>query len=221
MFDYFYHGSIRKLVIAFGSIFDEIYISRKNDDGTFSKFKVPISYGPKEKFVRKIQELDSNNSESRNTVETILPRIGFEITGMNYDTSRKMNTLNKSYVTRNEKDGTLSYSYSEVPYNVDFTLYIMTRNIDDGYQIVEQILPYFTPDFTVTMNFTDVDKKVDIPIVLSSISSNEDYEGDLQTRRTVTHTLNFQAKSYIFGPIKNTGLIREIKLTFKELTGES
>lgn len=219
MFDYFYHGSIRKLVVAFGSIFNEIYISRKNEDGTSSKFKVPISYGPKEKFIRKIQELDS--SESRNTVETILPRIGFEITSMNYDTGRKMNSLNKSYITRNEQDGTLSYSYSEVPYNVDFTLYIMTRNIDDGYQIVEQILPYFTPDFTVTMNFTDVDRKVDIPIVLSSITSNEDYEGDLQTRRTVTHTLSFQAKSYIFGPIKNTGLIREIKLTFKELTGES
>lgn len=218
MFDYFYHGSIRKLVIAFGSIFDEIYISRNNQDGTNSRLKVPISYGPKEKFIRKIQELD--NSESRNTVETILPRIGFEITSMNYDTGRKMNTLNKSYVTRNEEDGTLSYSYSEVPYNIEFSLYIITRNIDDGYQIVEQILPYFTPDFTVTMNFTNVDKKVDIPIVLSSISSNEDYEGDLQTRRTITHTLSFQAKSYIFGPIKNTGLIREVKLTFKELTGE-
>jgi hypothetical protein len=219
MFKHFYHASIRKLVVGFGSLFNEIYISRTEADGTeLKKIKVPISYGPKEKFYRKIVELDENGS--RNSVEMILPRIGFEITSMSYDTSRKMNSLNKSYVVRNEKDQSLSYSYSEVPYTFEFTVHVMSRSIDDGYQIVEQILPYFTPDFTITMNFTEIDKKVDIPIVLTSVRTDEEYEGDMQTRRLITHTLNFNAKSYIFGPINKSGLIREINLTFQELTGE-
>jgi hypothetical protein len=219
MFKHFYHASIRKLVVGFGSLFNEIYISRTEADGTeLKKIKVPISYGPKEKFYRKIVELDENGS--RTSVENILPRIGFEITSMSYDTSRKMNSLNKSYVVRNEKDQSLSYSYSEVPYTFEFTVHVMSRSIDDGYQIIEQILPYFTPDFTITMNFTEIDKKVDIPIVLSSVRTDEEYEGDMQTRRLITHTLNFNAKSYIFGPINKSGLIREINLTFQELTGE-
>lgn len=219
MFDHFYHASIRKLVVAFGSLFDEIYISRTQEDGTeIKKIKVPISYGPKEKFYRKIVELDENGS--RNSVEMILPRIGFEINSMSYDTTRKMNSLNKQYIIRDEKDKTLSHTYSEVPYTFDFTVHVMSRSIDDGYQIIEQILPNFTPDFTITMNFNEVERKIDIPIVLSSITTNEDYEGDLQTRRMITHTLNFNAKSYIFGPIRSTGLIREINLTFQELTGD-
>jgi hypothetical protein len=219
MFDYFYHASIRKLVVAFGSLFNEIYISRTEEDGTeIKKIKVPISYGPKEKFYRKIVELDENGS--RNSVENILPRIGFEISSMNYDTNRKMNSLNKQFIMRDEKDKTLSYSYSEVPYTFQFTVHVMSRSIDDGYQIIEQILPNFTPDFTITMNFTEVDRKVDVPIVISSISTTEDYEGDLQTRRMITHTMTFNAKSFIFGRIREAGLIREINLTFQELTGE-
>jgi hypothetical protein len=96
----------------------------------------------------------------------------------------------------------------------------MTRNIDDGYQLLEQILPQFTPDFTVTLNFTEIDRKVDVPIVLSAVSSVEDYEGDLMERRMITHTLIFQAKSYIFGRVRTDGLIREINLSFQQLTGE-
>lgn len=220
MFTHFYHGSIRKLVVGFGSIFDEIYISRKNaDDTEEKKIKVPISYGPKEKFIRKIRELDES-TDGRKSVESILPRMSFEISSMAYDTTRKLNSLNKTYSVRNEKDNAVSHNYSEVPYTVEFTLNIMNRSIDDGYQILEQILPYFTPDFTITMNFTELDKKIDIPIVLTSVNSIEDYEGDLQTRRMITHSLIFQAKSYIFGPIKTSGLIREISLTFQELTGD-
>lgn len=217
MFRYFYHGSMRKLVVAFGSLFDDIYISRKNQDGSEqTKIKVPISYGPKEKFFRKIEELSQT---SREAVENILPRIGFEITSMSYDPYRKVNTLNRSFSTRIETGLTAAYSYSEVPYNIDFSLNVMTRNIDDGYQILEQILPYFTPDFTVTMNFTEIDRKVDVPIVLTSVSTTEDYEGDLETRRVVTHTLSFQAKSYIFGPILSNRLVREITLNFFDLDG--
>jgi hypothetical protein len=220
MFTHYYHGSIRKLVIAFGSIFNEIYISRKNADGTEEKkIKVPISYGPKEKFVRKIRELDEGGA-GRSSVEVILPRMSFEITSMVYDTTRKMNSLNKMYSVRDEKQGTLSYSYSEVPYTFEFGLNIMNRSIDDGYQIIEQILPFFTPDFTVSMNFTELDKKIDVPIVLTSVNTTEDYEGELNERRLITHSLIFQAKSYIFGPIKTSGLIRQVDLTFRELTDE-
>lgn len=220
MFKYHYHGCIRKLVVAFGSLFDEIYISRKNADGSeLKRIKVPISYGPKEKFFRKINELDRNGS--RDSVENILPRIGFDISSMSYDTGRKLNSLNKTYLPRDEADLTASYSYNEVPYNVEFSLYIMTRNIDDGYQIVEQILPYFTPDFTIAMNFTDLNKTIDVPIVLTSINSTEDYEGDLQERRLVTHTLTFTAKSYIYGPVLSSSVIRNATITFHELTGEA
>jgi hypothetical protein len=218
MFDYFYHGSIRKLVVAFGSLFDEIYVSRTDAAGVEQKkIKVPISYGPKEKFYRKIVELDG----SMHSIENFLPRIGFEITSMSYDTTRKLNSINKSYLVRNELDSSLISAYSETPYTIEFSLSIINRSIDDGYQILEQILPYFTPDFTITMNFTEINKSIDVPIILTSISSIEDYEGDLETtRRTITHTLSFQAKSYIFGPIRKSGLIREIHLTFQELIGE-
>lgn len=220
MFTHFYHGSIRKLVVAFGSLFNEVYISRKDSNGTeLKKIKVPISYGPKEKFVRKIKELDEADP-ARSTFENILPRMSFEISSMFYDTNRKLNSLNKTYSRRDETDGTISYAYSEVPYTFEFTLSVLNRNIDDGYQIIEQILPYFTPDFTVSMNFTDLDRKIDVPIVLSSINTTEDYEGDMNERRLITHSLTFQAKSYIFGPVKTSGLIREIELTFRELTGE-
>lgn len=221
MFTTFYHGSIRKLVVAFGSLFNNIYITRFEADGTEQKrIKVPLSYGPKEKFYRKIRELDEADP-ARIAVENILPRMSFEITSMIYDTNRKLNSLNKMYSKRDEADATISYNYSEVPYTIDFSLNIMNRSIDDGYQILEQILPYFTPDFTISMNFTDLDKKIDVPIVLNSVNTIEDYEGILNDRRrTITHTLAFQAKSYIFGPIRSSGLIREINLTFQELTGD-
>ena len=220
MFTHHYHASIRKLVVAFGSLFNEIYISRKDENGVEQKkIKVPISYGPKEKFVRKIRELDEADP-ARSSVENILPRMSFEITSMNYDTNRKLNSLNKTYSVKNENSGTISYTYSEVPYTFEFSLNVVNRSIDDGYQIIEQILPYFTPDFTISMNFTELDKKIDVPIVLTSVNTVEDYEGDLQDRRLITHTLIFQAKSYIYGPIKTLGMIRDIELTFRELTDE-
>ena len=136
---------------------------------------------------------------------------------MMYDPSRKLNRVTQRAEVVN---GIYKTIYSEVPYNINFSLFAFTRNMDDMLQIIEQILPYFTPDFTITMNFTELDKKIDIPIVLTSVNSIEDYEGDLQTRRMITHSLIFQAKSYIFGPIKTSGLIREISLTFQELTGD-
>lgn len=218
MFTHFYHGCIRKLVVAFGSIFDEIYVSRTDASGNeIKKIKVPISYGPKEKFYRRIVELD--NLDSKDAVENILPRIGFEITSMNYDIGRKTNSLNKKYNTKTESGITYAYSYSGVPYNIEFSLNVMVRSIDDGYQIVEQIVPYFTPDFTVSLNFNSLEQSIDVPIVLNNVTSTEDYEGDLETRRLITHSLSFTAKSYIYGPIKPSGLIKESRLNFYNLLG--
>lgn len=218
MFDYFYNGSIRKLVVAFGSLFDEIYVEHEYPDATKKRIKVPISYGPKEKFYRRIVELDE--AGDRDAMENILPRIGFEVTGMRYDGTRKLNTLNRTTSRKEEDDQIVSSAYHQVPYNFEFTLNIMTRNIEDGHQIVEQILPNFTPDFTITMNFTEIDRRVDVPIILDTVEASEEYEGDMMTRRMVTHRLTFTAKSFIFGKIRSSGLIREVRLTFQELMGE-
>lgn len=218
MFDYFYNGSIRRLVVAFGSMFDEIFIEHTYPDTSTNRFKVPISYGPKEKFYRRVVELDE--SGDRTAVENILPRIGFEITGMQYDAGRKLNSLNKTTTEKVQGTTMVSYNFHQVPYNIEFTLNVMTRNIEDGHQIVEQILPYFTPDFTFTMNFTDVDKTLDVPIILNSVNAEEEYEGDMMTRRLCTHTLKFTAKSYVFGRIRSSGLIREVRLTFQELMSD-
>jgi hypothetical protein len=218
MFDYFYNGSLRKLVVAFGSIFDEIYVEHEYPDSTKKRIKVPISYGPKEKFYRRIVELDE--AGDRNAVESILPRIGFEVSGMDYDGGRKLNSLNKTVTEKTEGTTMVSYNYHQVPYNIEFTLNVMSRNIEDGHQIVEQILPYFTPDFVVTMNFTDVDKTIDVPIILNSVTANDEYEGDMMSRRLLTHTLKFTAKSFVFGRIRSSGLIREVRLTFQELMSD-
>ncbi len=147
MFTTFYHGTIRKMVTAFGTLFNNIYIQR-TDSGVTKKIKVPLIYSPKEKFVHRL-----NLDVDKTMVQTILPRMGFSITGMNYDAERKKNSLNKRWKQEigTNDEITFQYRYEDVPYNIDFELYIYTRNIDDGLQIVEQILPFFTPDFTITI----------------------------------------------------------------------
>jgi len=205
MFTQFYNEAIRKLVIGFGSLFNDIQIVRKNPDGTTKEtIRVPLSYGPKEKFLRRIQESSSISNTSK--VQITLPRIGFDITGFAYDPSRKTNKLR-----RRKKDGddgqSYSYNYNEVPYIISFGLYAFTRNQDDNLQIIEQILPYFTPEFVVSFNMNSVNQKVDVPIVLNSISTVEDYEGDFDARRNLTSTFEFSAKAYIYGPIKTGKII--------------
>ena len=154
MFTHFYHSSVRKLVIAFGSLFNDIHISRKNPDGSEKeRIRIPLSYGPKEKFLRRLNERSSLDGSAN--VEVTLPMMGFEITSITYDPSRKRNTLSKKTQRSQTSPEQIKYSYAEVPYNFDFTLSILVRNMDDGLQIVEQILPYFTPEFNVSMNFND------------------------------------------------------------------
>jgi hypothetical protein len=184
----YYNQAIRKTVVAFGSIFNQIYFDRKDDSGNVVETsRVPLVYSPKEKF---IQRLRSESSITDNTHTRIpLPRMGFEITGFLYDSQRKLNRLNQKVANIN---GSSQSSFIEVP---------------DNLQIIEQILPYFAPDFTVTLNMNPLNQKVDVPIVLNSMNIVEDYEGDLDVRRSVNSVFDFTVKTYLYGPIKQSGTV--------------
>ena len=205
MFTQFYNEAIRRLVIGFGSLFNDIRVVRRNSDGTTKEtIRVPISYGPKEKFIRRIQSLSSISDTTKTQVT--LPLIGFDITGFAYDPARKANKLRVTSSTSTDGLNT-TYNYSEVPYNINFGLYVFARNQDDNLQIVEQILPYFTPEFIVSFKVNTVNSNVDVPILLNSVATVEEFEGDFDTRRNITSTFDFTAKSYVYGPEKTSGII--------------
>ena len=207
MFTKFYNGSIRRMVVAFGSLFNQLYIDRAESGGT-KTLLVPIAYAPKEKYKVRL----AADPQFQNPNQITLPRMAFEITGYVYDSARKRNSSSR-YVVRptSSNPSGVDYTFAEVPYNIDFGLYIYVRNMEDGLRIVEQILPYFTPEFVITVNFDDINRKVDVPIYLNSVSSEEDYEGDFETRRSIVFTLNFTMKTYLFGAKKNYKEIRFVQ----------
>jgi hypothetical protein len=207
------HDTIRKYVILFGTLFDSIYINRKNNAGeTVQTLKIPLNYGPKEKFLAR---LNSDSTLSQSTAVT-LPRMAFDMTTMNYAAERKQNTINrltKAYASDNSK---VSYQYAPVPYDFTFSLYIMVKNADDGTQIIEQILPYFTPEWTATVNLVPgIDGKFDIPIILNDVSMEDTYEGNFETRRAIIYTLTFTMKGWLFGPTKTSDIIKEINVDIR------
>jgi len=205
MFTQFYNESIRKLVIGFGSLFNDITVKRENVDGTTKEIiRVPLSYGPKEKFIRRIQEGSSISSGVH--TEITLPRLGFDITGIMYDPQRKGNKLRKTSVKSSDGIST-SYNYSEVPYNISLGLYAFSRNQNDNLQIIEQILPYFSPEFIVSMKINDINAKIDVPVVLNGVSTVEEYEGEFDSRRNLTSTFEFTAKTFIYGPARTSRII--------------
>ncbi len=214
MFTHFYNSSVRKTVVAFGSLFNDIVIARSDSSGAeVERIRVPLSYGPKEKFLTRLNNYNSLSDSAK--AEITLPRIGFEITDVSYDPSRKRNTLSKSrQSTQTGAGSTLDYAFAEVPYNFNFAVSAFTRNMDDGLQIMEQILPYFTPEFTVSINFTTLYDKLDVPIILNNVSIVEDYEGDFDSRRNIQINFDFTAKSFCFGPTKNSSVIRQTKTVF-------
>lgn len=194
----FYHGLIRKLVVAFGHLFSDIYIQRREQDSVKGNIaqtlQIPISYSNKEKWIVRI---DSDPNLTNHTYTT-LPRMAFEIVGYNYDSSRKMNKANKIVCY---KDGVMTEMFAPVPYNVTINLYVLTKTQEDALQIIEQILPSFVPEYTMSLNMIpEMNVVQDIPLVLDSISVSDEYEGNFQTRRFVTHTLTFTAKMNLFGP---------------------
>ena len=202
----FYHGIIRKSIVAFGRLFSDIYIDRKQGDSvtgtTAQRIQVPLAYAPKEKW---LVRLDSDPNLENNTYVT-LPRMSFEIIGYSYDATRKLNRMQQLKCV--DTGGTGFTMYTPVPYNIDVSLYILTKSQEDGLQIIEQILPTFTPEYTLTINAVpDMNVKLDVPIILNSVNVQDDYDGDFQTRRFVTHTLQFQMKTNLFGPISDKGVI--------------
>ena len=190
---YFYHQISRKMVVAFGSLFNTIEVRRTNSAGSVIEvLKVPLAYGPKEKFLTRI----SADPELNPGVALTVPRMGFELTALTYDGVRKLNTMG-----RNVAAGTtgLKKQFNPVPYNWDFSLYVYVKNAEDGTQILEQILPFFTPEFTVTMNLvSSMSEKRDIPLVLNSVTSEDSYEGDFATRRSIIWTLSFLMKGFLY-----------------------
>lgn len=209
----YYNESIRKMVTAFGALFNSIYLIRKENNTITEKIRVPLTYGPKEKFIYKLTSESNITDETH--VQITLPIIGFDMTSILYDTNRKINRLTRKIV-----DG--RSSYSEVPYNINFGVYVFTRNIDDNLQIVEQILPYFAPEFMVTISMDEIYPAVDIPIILNSVAMNEEYEGTFETRRAVTSMFDFTMKGYVYNKFcePTKGIIKNADLSLG-ITGEA
>jgi len=208
---YFYHEILRKTVIGFGTLFNNINIRHKDSSGTnFSVMKVPLAYGPMQKFLARIQQQPDLERE----IAITLPRLSFEMQGIQYDPTRKTG-IAQTFLA---KSGTTAKKvYMPVPYNVGFELSIMAKLSDDALQILEQIVPYFQPSFNITINLIDsIGEKKDIPIVLESINYSDQYEGSFDTRRTIIYTLAFTAKTYLFGPVADNpeGLIKKVDVDY-------
>jgi hypothetical protein len=205
MFTTFYNGTIRKYVVLFGTLFSDIYINRvgKTQEQDFVQtLRVPLSYGPKEKYLART---DVDPTISR-PMAIVLPRMSFEILSITYDGTRKLPKLTKFVHINADDSSKLKYTYAPVPYNIDFQLSIMTKNADDGTRIIEQILPYFTPDYTSTINLIpELDLKLDIPLMLNNVDYSDTYDGSFIDRRAIIWTLSFTMKAYLFGPVKGTG----------------
>ena len=202
----FYHETIRRCVIGFGTIFNDIHITRKDSSGNLQQsMKVPLAYGPKQKFLVRLRE-DPSITKS---VAITLPRIGFEIGALSYDPTRKLNKIQKVKKS-GSNSSVVNTQYMPVPYNISYQLYCFTATAEGGLQIVEQILPYFQPDYTVTINvIPELGIKRDVPIILNSVNYEDSYSGDFESRRAVIYTLGFTAKTYLYGPASTQKVIKE------------
>lgn len=211
----FYHAITRKIIVGFGSLFSNIKIERK-DIGQLQTqvIAIPISYAPKEKWLVRIEQ----DTTLENHTYTSLPRMSFEITGMSYDATRKTNRMN--YITC--ADGTssvLKKVYAPVPWNIDVSLYVLTKTQEDAFQIIEQILPYFSPEYTLAIKAVpDENIIIDVPIILEGVSVQDDYDGDFSQRRFVTYTLNFTLKTNLYGPVENGGIIGRTLVDINNVT---
>lgn len=202
---FFSHRTIRKVVVAFGTMFNDIIVTRTTLSGVKKEyFKVPLSYGPKEKYLTLI----TSDPTLTKSISIIVPRISFNLDGLSYDPTRKQMTTIQNFSANTSTAA--KTQYAPVPYNFEFSLSIYVRNTEDGTQILEQILPFFTPDFTATVDFIpSMDQKYDLPVILNSVNSSVDYEGDMSTTRTIIWDLSFTVKGYIWPPVKSGEIIRQ------------
>lgn len=214
----YYHETIRRYVIVFGTMFNDMVVWRKNQAGTVVKrIKVPIAYGPRAKFLSRIQQDPKLNKPDAIS----LPRMSFQISGYNYDPTRKLPTANliKAPTANTLVNASI---YNPVPWNIDFELSIYVLNAEDGTMLLEQILPYFTPEWTNTMKLVDdLDLRMDVPVVLNTINTEDTYEDAYENRRTIIHTLSFTMKGYMFGPVKNKEIINNANTRVFVLDGFS
>lgn len=202
----FYFGTIRKYVTLFGTLFDDILIERTDSAGDITALiKVPITYGPKDKMLaRTLADPDID----RQTATPTLPVMSFEMTNISYDGSRKLNTIRRTVVSDNDPNR-MKYQYAPVAYNIGFRLHVYVKNAEDGTKIIEQILPYFTPDWTTTVQLIpEMDITLEIPVILDRISQEDSYDGQFKERRALTWTLDFTLKGYMYGPIKKGSIIK-------------
>ena len=209
---FFYNETIKRSISVFGTLFTNIHTSKIKADGTvLSKNLVPISYGPKQKFLLRLQ--DDVKAKDGNVTSISLPRMAFELTGFEYDASRQQNKLIRTQKTVLETSdvGKRGFQYQPAPYNLTFTLSILSKNAIDALQIVEQILPYFQPEYTVSMRMVDSMSEVrDVPIFLNSVAMDDQYEGEFVERRVIEYTLEFTMKTYFFGPVYTGEVIKNV-----------
>ena len=209
---HFYNEGLRKLTIAFGQLFNNIVLQNTSSTGAVTKrIRVPLAYAPKEKFIVRLEQ--QANLQDDRAVSITLPRLGFEITGLSYDATRKLNKMNKTIRVKESEEGKKhNFNFTPVPYNINFSLYSFTATAENGLQIVEQILPFFQPEYTVTMNVVpELNLKRDIPIILNSVNYEDTYNGEFTQRRAVIYTLSFTAKTYLYGPMSNQKVIKEVQ----------
>jgi len=212
MFEHFYHEILRKTIISFGTLFNNINIQKKDaSDTDFSVMKIPLSYGPTQKFLARLEQSGDLNKSTAIS----LPRMSFEFTGLTYDSSRKVTSTQKIAVKDPDTQKKVNKVFTPVPYNMQFELSIMSKLNDDALQIVEQILPFFQPAFNLSVELIDqIKEKRDIPIILENITMQDDYEGDYSTRRVLLYTLRFTAKTYLFGPVTRVEPIKQATLSY-------
>ena len=202
----------------FGNLFNEIQVDRYGADGVtpIQSVNVPIEYAPKQKSIRRVTE----DPEFTREYSTILPRMGFEMTGLAYSPGRKLNSAHRFVKGQTVSGNNFNFVYSPVPYDINFSLYALVKNAEDGTQIAEQILPFFTPDWTVTMKvLPELGINLDIPIELTNVTFDDTYEGDYDTRRFITWEFTFTVKGYLFGPAQKYKYIDNANVSFNTIEG--
>jgi hypothetical protein len=212
--DHFYHATMRKSVAVFGTLFNNLKVARTAADGSIlNQIRVPLAYGPKQKFLARLDQETGFDAQ----MAIKLPRMAFEISGVTLDTTQKLakrNIISETHASDITKKKTIKHYTS---YDIGMSLYIMAKNQDDGLQIVEQILPYFQPEYNVTIKpVTGFDYKQDVSVILGSIAIDDQYEGDFTERRVLIYQLDFTMKMKFFGPTSDQAIIREVNLDFHE-----
>jgi hypothetical protein len=212
---YFYNKRVRTSVSVFGSLFNNIHVLRTDANGkVLSQVKVPLSYAPKRSFLERLEEM-SQGEDAERRVAIKLPRMSFEITSMTYDAQRQLPKINSfTASTEDESGNTRRKVYTGVPYSISFQLSVYAKSQDDALQVVEQILPYFSPQYTLSVKpFSDLpDVTEDVPIALQGVDFQDDYEGPLEQRRTIIYNLNFEMKMNFYGPVQDGKIIREVNM---------